>query len=91
MNKNPRKHEWYSEPKNSVTAGWGLTLSATDMARIGQMCLEGGKFLEKRIVSEKWIEEMTTSYQNLGERFGNLSYGYNSCIERSQLNMIKIF
>ena len=44
MNKNPRKHEWYSDPQNTVTAGLGLTLSATDMARLGQMCLEGGRF-----------------------------------------------
>ena len=76
MNKNPRRHEWYTDPKNTVTAGWGATLSATDMAKLGQMCLEGGVFRGKRIIIEKWIEEMTTSYQNPGERFGNMSYGY---------------
>lgn len=76
MNKNPRKHEWYSDPKNNVTAGWGLTLSATDMAKLGEMCLEGGMFQEKRILSESWIREMTTPYQDLGERFGYMSYGY---------------
>ena len=76
MNKNPRKHEWYSDPKNTVTAGWGLTLSATDMARIGQMCLEGGVFRGRRILSDKWIREVTTPYQTLGERFGYMSYGY---------------
>lgn len=76
MNKNPRKHEWYSDPKNTVTAGWGLTLSATDMARLGQMCLEGGVFQNKQIVSGKWIQEMTTAYQDPGERFGYLFYGY---------------
>lgn len=76
MNKNPRKHEWYSDPKNTVTAGWGLTLSATDMARLGQMCLEHGMFRGKRILSDKWIEEMTTPYQEPGERFGYMSYGY---------------
>ena len=76
MNKNPRKHEWYSDPKNTVTAGWGLTLSATDMAKLGQMCLEGGVFQGKQIVSGKWIQEMTTAYQDPGERFGYMSYGY---------------
>ena len=76
MNKNPRKHEWYSDPKKTVTAGWGLTLSATDMARLGQMCLEGGVFQNKQIVSGKWIQEMTTAYEDPGERFGYLLYGY---------------
>lgn len=76
MNKNPRKHEWYSDPKNTVTAGWGLTLSATDMVKLGQVCLEGGVFQGKQIVSGKWIQEMTTAYQDPGERFGYMSYGY---------------
>ena len=76
MNKNPRKPEWYSDPRNTVTAGWGLTLSAADMASLGQMCLDGGMFRGKRIISENWIEEMTTPYQNQGERFGYMSYGY---------------
>lgn len=76
MNKNPRKHEWYSDPKNTVTAGWGLTLSATDMAKLGQMCFEGGVFQGRQIVSGKWIQEMTTAYQDPGERFGSMSYGY---------------
>ena len=34
MNKSPRKHEWYSDPKDAVTAGWGLCLSAKDLALI---------------------------------------------------------
>ena len=76
MNKNPRKHEWYSDPKKTVTAGWGLTLSATDMARLGQMCLDGGMSCGRRILSENWIREMTTAYEDPGERFGNMSYGY---------------
>ncbi len=76
MNKGPRKNEWYSDPMNRVTAGWGLTLSATDMAIIGEMCLNKGIYHGKRIVSAKWIEEMTTPYRKLGIEFGNLSYGY---------------
>lgn len=76
MNKNPRKHEWYCDPKGTVTAGWGLTLSATDLAHIGQMCLEGGSYQGRRILSENWIREMTSPCQKLGERFGYMSYGY---------------
>lgn len=76
MNKNPRKHEWYRDPKGTVTAGWGLTLSATDLARIGQLCLEGGSYQGRWIVGEQWIREMTSPYQKQGERFGYMSYGY---------------
>ena len=76
MNKGPRRNEWYSDPMKRVTAGWGLTLSATDMAIIGEMCLNKGIYHHRRIVSATWIEEMTTPYRKLGMEFGHLSYGY---------------
>lgn len=76
MNKDPRKHEWYCEPKGSPTAGWGLTLSAKDMARLGQLVLGSGEYGGKRVVSQEWITEMTAPHVELGERFGFMTYGY---------------
>ncbi|MBQ4362377.1 MAG: serine hydrolase, partial [Oscillospiraceae bacterium] len=76
MNKAPRKDEWYSDPQGVVTAGWGLCLSARDMAKIGSMCINGGVYEGRRIVSQEWTEEMTAPYIQLGERFGNMQYGY---------------
>ncbi len=76
MNKNPRNNEWYSDPQDTVTAGWGLCLSARDMARIGELVLNSGLYGGKRIVSENYIHEMTAPHLKLGERFGHMSYGY---------------
>lgn len=72
LNRAPRKREWYSDPTGCVTAGWGLSLTSSDMALIGQLCLEKGR----DIVPESWIKEMTIPRQKLGEMFGNNSYGY---------------
>ena len=76
MSKEPRKNEWYCDPKHVVTAGWGLTLSASDMAKIGVMLLGGGVYDGKRVLSEEWIKQMTSPILKLGERFGNMYYGY---------------
>lgn len=76
MNKAPKKNEWYSDPKDTVTAGWGLCLSAKDMAKIGVLILNSGEYDNKRIISTNWIEEMTAPRIALGERFGNMHYGY---------------
>ena len=76
MNKGPRKNEWYSDPQGTVTAGWGLCTSAKDLALIGCMVLNGGSMGKVRIVSSEWINSMLTPYQKLGERFGNMYYGY---------------
>ena len=76
MNKAPKKNEWYSDPKDTVTAGWGLCLSAEDMAKIGVLILNGGEYDNNRIISTNWIDEMTAPRISLGERFGNMHYGY---------------
>ena len=76
MNKAPKKNEWYSDPKDTVTAGWGLCLSAEDMAKIGVLILNGGKYDNKRIISTNWMDEMTAPRIALGGRFGNMHYGY---------------
>ena len=76
MNKGPRKNEWYADPQGTVTAGWGLALSAEDLAKIGVLVLNGGIFAGNRVVSEDWIRRMTAPYIRLGEAFGSMSYGY---------------
>ena len=76
MNKNPRKYEWYCDPQGTVTAGWGICMSALDMAVIGAMVLYGGQYNGKRIVSEEYIEDMIAPHLKLGERFGFMNYGY---------------
>lgn len=76
MNKNPRKYEWYSDPQDTVTAGWGLCMSARDMAIIGAMVLNDGQYNGHKILSEGYIRDMTMPHLKLGERFGYMNYGY---------------
>ncbi len=76
MNKKTRKNEWYSDPKDTVTAGWGLCLSAKDMAKLGELVLNDGNYEGKRIISEEYLKDMLTPHLKLGERFGNMNYGY---------------
>ena len=76
MNKGPRETEWYSDPKGVVTAGWGLCLSARDLAKIGWMLADGGMYDGRQVVSKGWIPQMTSPAQALGEDFGDMYYGY---------------
>lgn len=76
MSKEPKGNVWYADPKNVNTAGWGLALSANDLAKIGLMCLKKGVYDGKRIVDEKWIEACSTPYIDLDGRFANMSYGF---------------
>ena len=76
MNKNPRKYEWYTDPQDTVTAGWGLCMSARDMAVIGTLVSNYGQYGGKRIISEEYLKDMLAPHLKLGERFGHMNYGY---------------
>ena len=65
---------WVADPQGVNTAGWGLTISPVDMAKIGQLFLNKGKWNGKQIVSEKWVEESTTEHSRWKKM--NLPYGY---------------
>ena len=76
MSKEPRENEWYSDPMDTVTAGWGLCMSARDLARTGEMVLNGGVYEGKRIISERYLDDMTSPHVKLGKMFGFMNYGY---------------
>ena len=76
MNKNPREYEWYTDPQDTVTAGWGLCMSARDIAVIGELVLKNGQYDGRRILSEEYLRDMLTPHLKLGERFGYMNYGY---------------
>lgn len=63
---------WVADKTGVNTAGWGLTLTPADMAKIGQLYLDGGMWNSKQIISSDWINESTKEHS----RWGKLSYGY---------------
>lgn len=65
---------WVTDPNGVNAGGWGLTLSPIDMAKIGQLCLDGGVWNGKQIVSTQWINESTKEHSRW-EKI-NLPYGY---------------
>ena len=65
---------WVSDSKGVNAAGWGLTLTACDMAKIGRLYLDGGRVDGRRIVSEDWIDVSTRKHSRWEDQ--KLSYGY---------------
>lgn len=64
---------WPSDPQG-VTHGWGdLQLRPADLAKIGQLLVQGGEWKGTRIVSREWIQWSTTSHVQFR---GNDYYAY---------------
>lgn len=76
IGKTPKGKIWFSDNKGVGAAGYGLCLSADEMAKIGLLCLKNGIFNNKRIVSEKWLEESFMVRLCCGEKFRDMKYGY---------------
>ena len=76
VGKTPKENIWFCDPDGLGTPGYGLCLSAEDMAKIGLLCLNNGSYNNKQIVSAKWIEEMTAPRTVEGNQFRGMDYGY---------------
>jgi CubicO group peptidase (beta-lactamase class C family) len=63
---------WVADRQGVNTAGWGLTLTPMDMAKIGQLYLDGGIWKDKQMIPAWWIDESTKEQS----RWGRLTYGY---------------
>lgn len=66
---------WESCPQSITKGGWGLFIKAEDMAKLGQLYLQKGKWDGKQIVSESWVEE-STKWQIETDKDDNCHYGY---------------
>ena len=60
QDKSPKNNVWFADPQGIATPGYGLCMSACDMAKIGQLCLQNGIWNGKKIVSSEWLREMLT-------------------------------
>ena len=76
ISKTPKENIWFADPEGLGTPGYGLCMSAEDMAKIGLLCLNKGTFDGKQIVSPEWIEEMTKPKAVESEYFRGMEYGY---------------
>ncbi|OBR96138.1 MULTISPECIES: serine hydrolase [Clostridium] len=65
---------WVADRAGVNTAGWGLNLTTTDMAKVGQLYLDKGIWKGKQIISSDWINESTKEHSICKQ--WKLSYGY---------------
>lgn len=67
--------EWERSPQGEAIGGFGLHLTARDMAKLGQLYLDEGRWDGEQIVPASYVAEAIT-YQSAGDSTGGVPYGY---------------
>jgi len=71
---------WGSDWYGNITVGGGATSTCRDLARIGQLMMNGGVWRGERLLAEEYINDMVTpSYPE-----ANSNYGYLTWLNRSE-------
>jgi len=66
---------WRETPQGDAIGGYGLFLTPRDMARLGLLYLQGGRWNGEQLLSSNYIDAATT-YQSDGDGTGGTPYGY---------------
>lgn len=80
---------WWKNRDGAVDAGGGLVLRSRDMAKIGSLFLNGGRWQGKQIVSKQWVNDSTTNYidtRQFPPWIKADGYGYQWWIRTFQVN-----
>lgn len=66
---------WGTDPQGVIDGGNGISMTARDAARFGQLYLDGGVWNGEQIIPAGWLEE-STAVQNAGPGGRTGEYGY---------------
>jgi CubicO group peptidase (beta-lactamase class C family) len=66
---------WRKERDGQIPAAGPLFLCPRDMAKLGQLFLDGGKWKGTQIISPQWVSEATATF--IGNEQNQTGYGYN--------------
>jgi len=73
---NIKDYNWETSPQGLNTAGYGLRVKTEDIAKLGHMYLQKGKWNDKEILPETWVKEATSYQTKSQENNGDWSQGY---------------
>ena len=74
---------WEKGPSGTECGGWGLYILPEDMAKLGQLALDGGVWNGKQLVPKGYIKLATKAHAKVPEDYGDFDYGYQIWVGRN--------
>jgi CubicO group peptidase (beta-lactamase class C family) len=84
------KYTWPADSEGYLHGESGLSLTARDMAKIGLLYLEHGRWGDAQIVSEQYVRDSTSRHNDGGPPV-KAAYGYQWWISETHINLDAFF
>lgn len=81
---NISNYTWYADSEQYLHGEIGLHLTARDMAKIGRLFLRQGRWGNRKIVSDSYVQDATARHSDGGDPV-NVAYGYQWWVSKSSL------
>ncbi|MBD5162488.1 MAG: serine hydrolase [Oscillibacter sp.] len=75
---------WETCPKGIEKGGWGLYIRPEDLAKLGQLVMDGGLWHGRRLLSRSYIAAAATAHARTPETMGDFDYGYQIWVGRHE-------
>ena len=79
---------WETCPLGIEKGGWGLYIRPEDLAKVGQLVMQKGRWQDRQLVSEKWIAEATVAQITTPANMGGFDYGYQIWVGHGQTSFL---
>lgn len=75
---------WETCPAGYEKGGWGLYIRPEDMAKLGQLVLDGGLLQGRQLISREYLRAATTAHAAPPPEIGDFDYGYQIWVGRRE-------
>lgn len=75
---------WETCPKGIEKGGWGLYIRPEDLAKLGQLVMDGGLWKGERLLSREYLSAATAVHAQPPAETGDFNYGYQIWVGRHE-------
>lgn len=75
---------WETCPQGVEKGGWGLYMTPEDLAKLGQLVLDHGRWNGQQLVSAEFLDNATRFHTQVPEDYGDYNYGWQMWVGRQE-------
>lgn len=79
---------WEASPEGIEKGGWGLYIRPEDLAKLGQLVLDGGVWDGRQLISREFLEQATQVHIQVPKEYGDFHYGWQMWVGRQDRTVL---